>query len=706
VIIGIVDTGIDSDSPEFAGRISNASRDVVATRGLDNPDSDHGTHVALVAAAGRNNTGVMGIAYNATIAMFRADSSGSCATENANDPDSGCSFFDSDIARGVDAAVAAGARVINLSLGGSAPEAVVRDAITRAATAGVVVIVSAGNDGGSTEPGIDPNNPDPFAVGLRAAGNGNVIIAGSVNENNLISSFANRAGAEANWYLNARGEDVCCTYENGTLKTVTNPDGSRSVFVFSGTSFSAPQIAGAAALLFQAFPNLTASQVVDLLLASARDAGASGTDAVYGRGILDLAAAFAPRGTTSLAGSTSAMPLTGAIISTSAPMGDAGQRTTGLQTLVLDSYGRAYGLNLAAGLTGARAEPKLAPALAGHHRNMSLAGERLSLAFAIDATGRVARLPWQGQLRLSPEDGEQARVLAARIVARLSPKARLGVAFAQGVDGLIAQVRERSGPAFLIAASPLASDGVRRSGEVAVALRHELGRWGLTLSGESGAALSGPGFADRAIAGGQLHRDRADRIGVALDRRLGQANLALGASWLNEQRTVLGARLHGALGADGADSLFLDANGEWRVGAKWRLAAGWRQGLTWARAGAALAPGSRLLSSAWSLDLAREGVLQGGDWIGLRLSQPLRVEAGGLRFDLPVAYDYATLTPEYALRELRLAPHGRELDAELVWRGTVLDGAAVASLFYRRHPGHVASRPADAGLALSWSRQF
>jgi hypothetical protein len=36
----------------------------------------------------------------------------------------------------------------------------------------------------------------------------------------------------------------------------------------------------------------------------------------------------------------------------------------------------------------------------------------------------------------------------------------------------------------------------------------------------------------------------------------------------------------------------------------------------------------------------------------------------------------------------------------------VLDGAAVASLFYRRQPGHVANQPADAGLALSWSRQF
>jgi hypothetical protein len=53
----------------------------------------------------------------------------------------------------------------------------------------VVVVVSAGNDGTA--------NPDAFASAVRAAGNGNVIIAGSVDSNNTISSFSDRAGTEA-----------------------------------------------------------------------------------------------------------------------------------------------------------------------------------------------------------------------------------------------------------------------------------------------------------------------------------------------------------------------------------------------------------------------------------------------------------------------------------------------------------------------------
>lgn len=389
VTIGIVDTGIDTDSPEFAGRISPASSDVAGRRALDNPDSDHGTNVALVAAAARDGIGVMGMAFESTIAMFRADSAGTCANNDPNDPKDGCKLADSAIALGVDRAIAAGARVVNLSLGGSSPSSSLRAAVARAAGAGVVVIVSAGNDGDSIESGVNPNNPDPFATGLRQAGAGNVIIAGSVDSANAFSAFSNRAGAEANWFLSARGERVCCVYDNGVLKITTDANGGRFQYVFSGTSFAAPQIAGAAALLIQAFPNLTATQVVDLLLRTARDAGDPGIDTTYGRGILDLAAAFAPQGTTTLAGSTIAVPVTDTTAVTSAPMGDSGTLSGSIQTIVLDSYQRAYGLDLAAGLRGAQAQPRLGPALASNSRNLSLAGGKVALAFSVDATGRV-----------------------------------------------------------------------------------------------------------------------------------------------------------------------------------------------------------------------------------------------------------------------------------------------------------------------------
>jgi hypothetical protein len=88
------------------------------------------------------------------------------------------------------------------------------------------------------------------------------------------------------------------------------------------------------------------------------------------------------------------------------------------------------------------------------------------------------------------------------------------------------------------------------------------------------------------------------------------------------------------------------------------------------------------------------------------LSQPLRVSGGEIGLTLPIAYDYATLTPSFGKRYLPLAPSGREIDAELAWRGPLWGGNASASLFYRTDPGHYATLPDDKGVALRWSREF
>ena len=706
VTIGIVDSGIDTASPEFAGRISSASRDVVGSRGLANAESDHGTNVALVAAAARDNTGIVGIAFDATLAIFRADSTGTCASTVPTDPKSGCTFSDNSIAVGVNAAVAAGAKVINLSLGGSPPNSNLRNAVASAAANGVVVIISAGNDGDSTDAAVDPNNPDPFAVGLRAAGNGNVIIAGSVNASDVISAFSNKAGSEATWFLSARGERVCCVYENGVLKVVNNPDGTRSAFVFSGTSFSAPQIAGAAALLRQAFPNLTAVQVVDLLLRTANDAGAAGTDPIYGRGILSITKAFAPQGTTSLAGSTVAIPLGDTTVVTSPPMGDAGNTTNGFGAIVLDGYQRAYHYDLSAGIRTAQVAPRLAPALNAQVRHVALGNDQASVAFSIDATGRVDRLPRQGMLKLSLADAQVARVLAGQVVARIAPNSKVAFGFAQGSDGLVAQLQGRQQPAFLIARTPGDDQGFGQDDMLSMAWRYQAGRWGLSASAEHGSPISAAPVFSSLSGLNQRRYDQADRYGLAVDRQLGNLQLALGASWLTERRTILGARLNEGFGGSGASSLFLDASGQWRPVPGWRLAAQWRSGFTSPRSGGSVAAGGRLTSSAWAFDAGRESVFKAGDLLGLRISQPLRVESGGIALNLPVDYSYATLQPTFARRTLGLAPVGREIDTELAWRGPLWTGAAMLSLYYRTDPGHYAAAPNDQGVAFTWSKSF
>src|SRR5262249_4174940 len=143
-------------------------------------------------------------------------------------------------------------------------------AMQRAVNAGIVLVISAGND--STA------NPDPFALTPAQQFPGSVIIAGSIggpSGSDVISDFSDKAGTGANFYLMALG------YNDEA------PDNSGKEFLWSGTSFSAPTISGAVALMAQAFPNLTGQQIVQILFNSADDLGAPGIDNVYGHGALN-----------------------------------------------------------------------------------------------------------------------------------------------------------------------------------------------------------------------------------------------------------------------------------------------------------------------------------------------------------------------------------------------------------------------------------
>lgn len=686
VTIAIVDTGIDEDSPEFAGRLSPLSRDIVAGRSLSGPD-DHGTNVAMIAAAARDNTGIMGIAYQSTIMALRTDAVGSCGGDNPQDPETDCSFPDSAIAASINYASSNGAKVINISLGGEGASTAVRNAVATAVSRGALIVVSAGNDGEA--------EPDSFARILNQAGNGGVIIVGSVDEDGAISSFSNRAGTQNTHFMTARGSRLCCVYQNGQIYV----DDEGFIYLLQGTSYSAPQVSGAAALLAQAFPNLTGRQIADILLRSAFDAGATGTDVIYGRGILDIARALQPIGTTSLPGTPAALPLGDGTGTGSPAMGDA-LAGAALPAIVLDEYGRAFRADLGTSLRGAEVVPRLNRALGTGSRNVSFGSELTSVAFSIDERGEL------GTLRLRPDEAETARVLAARVTTQLAPDLRLGFAFAESADGLVAQLQGQAQPAFLIAPDASGDAGALRFSDVSFALRKEVGPWGLTFSAEQGKTVSAAAIRHQAeMLGRRLEEDVA-AYGLSVDRRLGPADATLGLTWMDEERTLLGARFHDAFSLQGAQTLFLDAQLGWSLAPGWRLGAAFRQGWTSARESGLVAGGSQLTSRAWSFDIERRGLFSDRDSLALRLAQPLRVEHGALRLTLPTGYSYDTLLAEYDVRALALTPQGRELLAEIAWRGPLLSGEGAASLFYRREPGHYEAMPDDKGMALRWAKRF
>jgi hypothetical protein len=685
--IAIIDTGIFAEEPELKGRISSDSTGIGGNSTFEadhdaQDDSLHGTEVAMIAAAANDGTGTVGIAYHATIMAIRADKADTCKSKG------GCEFH--DLSAGIHWAVDHGASVINLSLGGSSASGAEIQAVKDAAAAGVVMVIAAGND--------HDIRPDAYARSMAGAGAGNVIIVGSVGLSGTISNFSNRAGSSSPYYLAALGQSVA------VAETSSFYD-KQDTFKISGTSFAAPQVAGAVALLKQAFPSWTAQQIVDRLLDSAQDVGAPGDDTTYGKGILDIARAFQPLGATSLPGSREAMRMGDDTGATSASMGDALAGGVSLQTFVLDRDKVAFRTDIGIGLQSARVAERLDGAVGQQQRFVHYNAGKAALAFTLDR-GDDARRPWPKQLMLTREDSEEARVLAARVAMKLSPTTDAGFAFAESADGLVGQLQGQDRPAFLIAQDATGDDGLFRSTDAAFALRRKLGKFGLTVSADSGQILSAAPLRMAEDVERRRQRDRVRSFALTGDRSWGAFDASLGLTLMDEDRTVLGARFHDGFGAGGAQTGFVDAHAGWNFANGWRLGGAVRQGFTRPVAGGIVTSDSLIETRAWSIDMQRFGVFGASDSLALRIAQPLRVESGGLGLNLPVAFSYETLLPTYETRTLSLTPHGRELMSEIAWRGPLFFGFGSASLFYRRDPGHYANLPDDKGVALKWDTRF
>jgi len=449
---------------------------------------------------------------------------------------------------------------------------------------------------------------------------------------------------------------------------------------------------------------MTGAQIVELLMETAQDVGTPGPDDTYGVGIMDIHEAFQPQGTTSLAAGMQPINLGDTTGVGSPAMGDALAAATA-RTIVLDKYRRAFHHEMGLNMRNAALSDRLHGAVGGRHRTLSMAGGKVALAFTVDDSRTRTGFETVGQLRLTHEDAERARTLAARVALELSPTESFGFTYAESADGLVAQMQGQERPAFFIARSAGGDDGAFRRTDVSLAFRKQMGAWGLTASAETGTMVTGAPmlFGETGIS--YRPEDAVRGFGLALDRRFGNAEGAIGLSWMNEERTVLGARFHDSFSTGGANTMFVDASAGWSIAPNWRLGASWRGGMTRAAQGP-LIDGSDIFSSAWSFDIERRGVFAENGALAFRIAQPLRVESGGLRLNMPVDYDYATMSPVYGISTLSLAPDGREIMGELGWRGPLWGGWGMASLFYRREPGHFSQMPDDKGAAIRWSIDF
>lgn len=660
VTIGLIDDGIDTEHPIFAGKTIT---EVFMGDAVDQTGADysHGTAVASIAAGIRDPAlhefgGPQGVAWGADIAMFvipLGEGDGIYRPISLE----GLAESDAETAQDFNQALSwrdGGRRVeiLNLSFGfqgiiDSYSEADLRanfsESIATMAQAGVadkaILVWAAGNSNGNecetSVPNCETGSFDAVSPSIMAAlparvpelGGHTITVvalkpndeAGLKSSSETIASFSNRCGLAADFCIAAPGEDVNVAY--------FGPSGGAPVRAFAtggGTSFAAPMVAGGLAIMKQLFRDqLSSEELVTRLLETADDAGVYSDRAIYGRGKLDLAAATHPVGVLEVPVGASRIAsayragrnLSGTGLSLGSAFGGGfGRSVMGREIMFIDGLGSPFWYRL---------EDFVAPAKGP----------------AVDTRVRGFMASSSGEYR--------------------KPGVRLRATSLEADDGHLS----------------LAAGGIMG-----------------TVSNSEGVSASVFGS-----------RHQYEAVGGALDWRPEGSPLKLRLGWISEDETILGGKGHGAFGSLAADTAFVRVEGDVRLGG-WRLGANAEWGSVRPRArGGLIDEISAISTSAFAVH-ARTAV-SAKDVLRFSVSQPLRVEDGHASLTLPVArtkygaIQHASFTPD-------LAPDERQIDVSATWERPLTQGRLRLGFIWGQNPGHSGSADPSLTFLAGWRRAF
>jgi hypothetical protein len=595
---GKVDTGLSRD---FGYVETNGVR---STRGGASPAGDgsstHGTSVAAIIAARDDGQGVQGLAPGATIVSLRVDAEVDGAKVWG-------------VNRNLALRHAADARIplVNMSLSltpGSTGSSAFRDALAHYnRTAKGLLIVSTGNGGQDTSPTaveMDPAFAESwlFVAALRADG-----------RDHELASYSSRCGAVM---------DRCVVAPTNS----TTMGAGGEIVVFAGTSAAAPVATSVAAMILSKWPQLTGVDAGNIILASARDLGAPGTDPIYGRGMVDAEAALRPVNPVLASASTSA-PLPGNVMVVGEAFGGMTGDSFGTalgDVTVLDHFGRDYRGDLSALVI----RPDRAASAAMNRRVEAQMNVRHA-AFA-GPVGEAAIGVSGFDTGLRDADGLPVlrRDLAfADVTLRIGDRLALTGGFNAG-GSTAADMLGLAPPSDAMQAyAPLAQTGF--------GIAHKFGPGTLALAVHRG----GEGV-------GTVR-------GATLQWRRGPASVKLGV--VDERGSVFGTPVGTGMlrFGDGARTAFVEGAGGFDLGT-WRLEGFGSLGRTRLRLG----PGM-LLSEAGAITTGRFGLVATRPALAGRLSlgvaQPLVVLGGSATFTVAGRYDLATRSLLFEDRRVDLA---------------------------------------------------
>ena len=250
VVVALIDSRVDTKQPDIAGGIADSYD---AGCGADTPPDAHGTGMAGAIAS---HSGLLGVAPGAKIVAI-------CAFGGPG----GIEATSTKIVRGLDYAIAHGAKIVNMSFAGPRDPTLAQE-LQIAREKGILIIAAAGNAGPKSPPlypGADPN----------------VMAVTATDEHDRLFNGANQGSYVA---VAAPGVNVLVPAPNGDVQFTT------------GTSVASANVSGVAALLMAEKPTRTPEEIRSILVATAKHLGASGMNPQFGAGLVDplKALRFAP----------------------------------------------------------------------------------------------------------------------------------------------------------------------------------------------------------------------------------------------------------------------------------------------------------------------------------------------------------------------------------------------------------------------------
>jgi len=679
-VVAVYGTGVDNH-PELSGRLLEGfdayTGQVGDTSDLD-PDG-HDTAVSGVIAAARGNGGVEGVAPLAEILPVRIVD----ATDQFN-------TSDAQLAASINYVTSQGVRISNNSWNAEQSAQSVGAAaftanapLTLAAyrsyvAAGGVAIWASGNESASE---VDLFGGLPLLFPDLQKGWATV---GAVDTNGVLASFSNQCGASAAWCLVAPGVNVGLISKTSGYATG------------SGTSFAAPQVAGAEAVLLAAFSNLTPQTALQIILQTANKTGIYADQQIYGQGLLDLERATRPVGALSV---TTEGNVTALATATTITLGSAfgmglAQATAQTAVVAQDSFQRGYASSL------------------GNH-----------VAAGVPNFDGVSRLGAFGRPdEMVYNDGSSRLSLIQSADPRLSAPGDAGTKFAGSTQAFGVEARLGFGidPGRLLnsGSSPVAADlagGMLAQGAVS-------NPYLALIDGAYSGAVATP-FAGGSLVVALASGRPSQRVGFdpqSSDTGSTAATMELGyrvsdnatvrgeAGVLQEQAAILGSTGTGAARVGNSRTEFAGLTGEVALAPHLAGAAGMHAGVTdtGGRTGSLIQGAANVTSFSAGLGLVETAALTPqGKWV-TGASMPLRATGGDANLVLPTAVD-TDGSALFSHVRAGLKADGREVDLQSAWSAPLLANASFTSgVLLRQEPDNIRTASAETVAAVRIDLRF